>query len=274
MRPLVAIARKEVRGALGSSWLLAYASVFALLAVALSYAGERSLGSVGLENFSRTTASLLNLSLLLAPLVALLVGSGAVAGDRDRGTLSYLLAQPVDRWQLLLGKYIGVSVSVALATTIGFGAGGVAIALMTSSMDAGTYLLFAGLVLALVVATTGIGFVASVVSKTRVQALGIAMLAWALGVFFFDLMLIGIVASMSLGGGGLLFALLFNPVEVVRVLAIIHLEPDLQVLGPFGSYLLERIGTRGAVAVLAAALVAWTAAPIALAAYLFERRSD
>jgi ABC-type transport system involved in multi-copper enzyme maturation permease subunit len=61
-------------------------------------------------------------------------------------------------------------------------------------------------------------------------------------------------------------------VEIVRVLAIIHLEPDLEVLGPFGSYLLETLGTTGATVVLSTALAVWVVVPIALAAWLFARR--
>ncbi len=272
MSAVVTIARKEVRGALASSWLIAYAAIFTLLALALSYLGERNLGGLGFENFSRTTASLLNLCLLLAPLVALLQGSGAIAGERDRGTLTYLLAQPLDRWELLLGKYLGASLSIGLATLLGFGLAGLWIAIMTESMAAGTYMLFVGLILVLIFVMTGIGLVASVMSKTRVQALGLALLVWIVAVFFFDLLLIGMVSSTSLGGGGLMLALLLNPVEIVRVLAIIHLEPDLQVLGPFGSYLMERTGTGGATMILSAALFVWTAVPLAIAGYLFETR--
>jgi len=274
MSAVLAVTRREVRAAVRSSWLAGYAIIFTALALTLAFLGERNLGDVGFENFSRTTASLLNLCLLLAPLVALLLGSGAIAGERDRGTLTYLLAQPIDRWELLLGKYAGVSLAIGLATLLGFGAAGLWIALMTSSMAAGTYLLFVALVLLLILAMTGLGLIASVLSATRVQALGIALLVWAVAVLFFDLVLIGMVSATSLGGGGLLAALLLNPIEIARVLAIIHLEPDLQVLGPFGSYLLERLGTGGATAVLVAGLLAWIAAPVAVAAWLFEGGRD
>jgi ABC-type transport system involved in multi-copper enzyme maturation permease subunit len=98
------------------------------------------------------------------------------------------------------------------------------------------------------------------------------MLIWFGAVLFFDLVLIGSVSETSLGGMGLLLTLLANPVEVTRVLAIIHLEPDLSVLGPFGSYLMETLGLWGATAVLGAALAAWTAAPLSLAAWVFARR--
>lgn len=272
MRVVAAVARKELRDAVSSSWLLLYAALFTALALGLSYLGERNLGSVGFENFSRTTASLLNLCLLLAPLAALSLGAGAIAGERDRGALTYLLAQPLDRWELLLGKFAGLSASIAIATLAGFGAAGIVIAFYASTLAVGTYLMLVGLVLALVGVMTGLGLVASVVSATRVQALGLALLIWFVAVFVFDLLLIGMVSATSLGGGGLMLALMLNPVEIVRVLAIIQLEPDLQILGPFGSYLMERVGAGGATAILSVALAAWIVVPVALAAWLFEIR--
>jgi len=265
------VAKKEIRDALSNRWLLAYCGLLALLALALSYLGQRNLGALGFENFSRTTASLLNLCLLLAPIMALTVGAGAIAGERERGTLTYLLSQPIERWELLLGKFAGLVASIALATVAGFGVAGVAIALYGSAMEAGTYLLFVALVVALVAVMTGLGLLASVISPTRVQALGLALLVWFATVFFFDLVLIGLVSSTSLGGGGLFVALLANPVEIVRVLAIIHLEPDLEILGPFGAFVLEEVGTAGATAILVTALLAWMSAPVAAAIMLFDR---
>src|SRR3989337_971278 len=106
------IARKEVREAISSRWLLLYAAAFAVLALALSYLGQRNLGSLGCENFSRTTASLINLCLLLAPLIALSLGAGSIAGEKDRGRLGYLLSQPLDRRELLLGQFLGLVLRV------------------------------------------------------------------------------------------------------------------------------------------------------------------
>lgn len=271
MHPVGAIMKKEVRDAVSSRWLLLYGATFALLALGLSYMGQRNLGSVGFENFSRTTASVLNLCLMLAPLIALSLGAGSIAGERDRGNLTYLLSQPINRWELLLGKYAGLVSAISVATVAGFGVAGLVIASFANSMDAGTYVLLVVLVVALVAVMTGLGVTASVVSRTRVQALGIAMLVWFVAVLFFDLVLIGMVSAASVGGGGLLVALLLNPVEIVRVLAIIHLEPDLQVLGPFGSYLLEDFGTAWATAVLTGALVLWAVVPIAAGVWLFQR---
>ncbi|HET8944624.1 MAG TPA: ABC transporter permease subunit [Dehalococcoidia bacterium] len=274
MNAVGAIMKKEVRDAVSSRWLLLYAAAFAVLALGLSYLGQRNLGSVGFENFSRTTASILNLCLLLAPLIALSLGAGTIAGERDRGNLTYLLSQPLSRWELLVGKYAGLVTAISVATIAGFGLAGVVIASFAHSMDVTTYVLLLVLVVALVAVMTGLGVIASVVSSNRVQALGIAMLVWFFAVLFFDLVLIGTVSSTSLGGTGLLAVVMLNPVEIVRILAIIHLEPDLQVLGPFGSYVLETLGTTGATALLSAALAAWVIAPVGAAVVLFHSARD
>jgi len=104
-----------------------------------------------------------------------------------------------------------------------------------------------------------------------VQALGLALLVWFVAVLFFDLVLIGMVSSTSLGGPELLVALLANPVEIVRVLAIIHLEPDLEILGPFGTYLYDEVGTTNATLLLSSALVVWVVAPVSLAIVFFNQ---
>jgi Cu-processing system permease protein len=272
MQAIATVARKEVRDAVAARWVVLYGGVFAGLALGLAYLGQRNIGGMGFENFSRTTASLLNLCLLLSPLIALALGSGAIAGERDRGQLQYLLSQPISRLDLLLGKYLGLVIAIGIATIAGFGAGGAVIATFASAIDASTYVMLLSLMLALTVVMTGIGLLISAFSGSRVQALGVAMIVWFTAVLFFDLVAIGSVSQASLGGTGLLLMILANPVEVVRVLAIIHLEPDLTVLGPFGGYLMETLGLWGTTAVLSATLVAWTAVPVGLAAWVFHRR--
>jgi Cu-processing system permease protein len=105
------------------------------------------------ENFSSTTASILNLCLLLAPLIALSMGAGSIAGERDRGNLTYLLSQPLNRWELLLGKYAGLVTAISVATIAGFGAAGLVIATFAHSMDVGTYVLLLGLAVLVAIMT-------------------------------------------------------------------------------------------------------------------------
>lgn len=47
------------------------------------------------------------LSAVIVPLVALLFGTGALASERESGTLAFLFTRPIPRWSVLLGKALG-----------------------------------------------------------------------------------------------------------------------------------------------------------------------
>ena len=115
MRLVWTIAQRELREALRNKWLIFYALGFAALAFALSSASLASAGYGGLGGFGRTAASLINALLLFVPLLGLSLGAASLAGDRERGTLLYLLAQPVNRAEVFFGKALGAGLGVAAA---------------------------------------------------------------------------------------------------------------------------------------------------------------
>ena len=88
----------------------------------------------------------------------------------------------------------------------------------------------------------------------------------------YDLAAMGIVLSISSSGSTLLAAVLVNPVESTRILAIMSIEPDLKILGPLGSYLSQEFGTAVSSLMLAMSLFIWTAAPMAIAVHLFRNQ--
>src|SRR5262245_14867625 len=112
---LATFARRELREALRNRWLWFYAVGLAVLALALSRAGLAAAGYAGLGGFGRTAASLVNALLLFVPLMGLNVGAQALAGDRERGTLLYLLAQPVSRAEVFWGKTLGAALALVAA---------------------------------------------------------------------------------------------------------------------------------------------------------------
>jgi len=265
---MYAILRKELRDAVQSRWLVAFAVTFALVALMLSLVQGRG-GDIGSQGFNRTTAGLINLCLLLVPLLSLVLGAGAVAGERDRGTLVALLSQPISAAELLLGKYIGLAIAVWGAIALGFGAAGLLVALISPLTDIGHYALFIVLSAALSSAMLSIGMLISVLSDGRLKALSAAILVWFVLVLFYDLGAIGLALSISSSGRTLLVAVLGNPVESVRLLAIMSLERDLQILGPLGSYMVDQLGTATSAGLLIAAIAVWTVAPLAVAIRVF-----
>jgi Cu-processing system permease protein len=264
------VVRKELRDAFTNRWLIAYSVLLAALGLAATTTGLDSTSGLALQAFGRTTATLMNLCLLLSPLVAVLMGAGSIAGEQERGTLEHLLAQPLSRAALMLGKHAGLLVALTMATLIGFLPAGVLIAAATGSGMIGHYLLFPAIATLAGIAMASIGLLISVTSRSAVQAQGTAVFTWFAFVLLYDLVLMGSLAVSGMPAEWLAAALVANPVDAARVLGVLALETDLYLLGPAGAFLAARLSPQGAAAVLLAALAAWAAAPLGLAMYRFS----
>jgi Cu-processing system permease protein len=264
--------RHELTEALRNRWLQAYAGLFAVLALGVSLIGLSAVGAVGLEGYGRTTASLITLMLSLVPLAALLLGSAGLTGDREGGLLEMFLAQPLARGELILGRYAGALLAIGLATVLGFGLAGTLIGLAAGPSGGLQYLAFLGIAVALAAAYLAIGVAIAAGARSRTRATAAALAVWFASVVFYDLVLIGAGALAGAGARVLAAALLLNPVEIARVLALLLLDPSLEVMGPVGGYVVARLGASGATGLLLASLAAWIAGPFAVALAVFETR--
>src|SRR5690606_19425934 len=115
--------------------------------------------------FGRTAAGLLNLVMLVVPIMALAAGASAIAGERERGTLLYMLAQPVSRSQVLLGKYIGLAMALLCSLGAGFGLSAIVLAWRAGGVGVSAYALLVGLTALLALSMLAVGIFISVVSR-------------------------------------------------------------------------------------------------------------
>ena len=264
------IAHKEMRDAIRNRWVMAYAVLLGLLGLTAAATGFENSAGMALQTFGRTAATLMNLCLLLAPIVAVLSGASAIAGEQDRGTLENLLAQPLSRSRLLMAKYVGLLASLTAATIAGFVPAGLFIAWHTGGALISHYLLFPAIAAILGAAMLGIGLLISVWSRTAVQAQGTAVFIWFTVVLLYDLLIMGALAMSGVPVDVLAAGLVANPVDAARVLGLLALEPDLYLLGPAGAYLTARVGTSGAALMLIASLAFWATAPLAASIWRFR----
>ena len=265
-----AIVRKELRDARRNRWLLGYAIALAGLGLVAAWAGLRTSEGVALATYGRTAATVTNLCLLLAPLASLILAAGTIAGERDRGTLEYLLAQPIDRHHLLLGKYTALLLALAAATLLGFAPAAAVIAARAGTMALVHFLIFPAIAALLAAAMLAIGLVLSVRAASAVAAQGYAVLTWFAGVLAYDLLLLGVLVGAGIAPGPLVMLLVANPVDAARVLVVLTLEPDLYLLGPAGAWLLAELGVAGAAALLVGSLLAWALAGLSAALWSFR----
>ena len=266
------IAAKEVRDGLTNRWLIAYSILLGGLGLAATATGLDSASGLAIQAYGRTTATLMNLCLLLSPLVAVVMGAALIAGEKERGTLEHLLAQPLTRNELLLGKHFGLLAALSAATVAGFVPAGLAIAVIAGPEMLGYYLLFPAIAVLAGAAMAAVGVLISVSSRSAVHAQGMAMFAWFAFVLMYDLVLMGSIAVSGARPEWLAAALIGNPVDAARILGVLALEPDLYLLGPAGSFLTTRLSAAGTASLLLGALVLWALVPVLAAALKFSIR--
>lgn len=266
------IARREMRDALRSRWFMLYTLAFVVLGLAVSFVSAAGTGGTGLAGFGRTTAGLINLVLLVVPLMALTSGAAAIASDRERGMLAYVLAQPVTRSEVLLGKYFGLAGALLASILLGLGSCAVILAARGVRSDPDGLLWMAGLSLLLALGMLSVGFLISVLARRASVAVGTAIFVWLALVFVTDLALMAGAIALRLRIEQLFALSLLNPLQVFKMWSLHSVEASLDVLGPAGLYATEEYG-RSLHAMFAACLSAWIVLPLALAAWAMSRRS-
>ncbi|MCQ4251229.1 ABC transporter permease [Pseudomonas stutzeri] len=267
------IARKELGDGLRNRWLLAISLLFAVLAVGIAWLGAAASGQLGFTSIPATVASLASLATFLMPLIALLLAYDAIIGEDEGGTLMLLLTYPLGRGQILLGKFVGHGLILALAVLIGFGAAMLAIALLVDDIEIGTLLWAFG---RFMVSSTLLGWVflamAYVLSSKvgeKSSAAGLALGVWFLFVLVFDLVLLALLVFSEgrFSPEALPWLLLLNPADIYRLInlsgfeggnamGVLSLGGDLPVPG----------------AVLWLCLLFWVGASLLLAYGVFRRR--
>ena len=265
---LATLAGKEFRDRLRNRWVLAVALVFTAFSLAITYFGSAAQGVVGPRSIELTIASLVSLVIYLIPLIALLLGFDAIVGERERGSLDLLLAHPLTRLELLLGKYLGLAAALSLSTLIGFALVGVL--LWQRFGQAGLYH-YSGFVLSSVLlglAFLSLAMLISVLARDRTRASGLAISLWFVLVLVFDLALMGLlVASQGqVGGEALAYVLLLNPADLFRILNVFALD-DVRRLYGLAAVVPPSLGQPW---LLATAMLGWILAPLALASWRFK----
>lgn len=266
-------ARREFRDALSSRWFVLYTVAFTVLAVGVSFLSLSGSGSHGFAGFGRTAAGLLNLIMLVVPLMALTAGAGAIAGERERGTLMYLLAQPVSRSQILIGKYVGLAIALTCSLCVGFGVSAAVLAWRAGGVGVRSFVVLVGLTILLALAMLSVGVLISVLSRRSSVAVGISLFVWLALVFLSDLGLMAGSLIFKLRVQEIFALAALNPLQSFKMGVIISMNASLDVLGPVGAYASHRLGD-AMPWVLTGSIVVWVTLPLAAAMVLFARRKS
>jgi len=265
------VAREEFRQALESRWLFGFTALLAALVLGLSFFGMAQSREVGFQGFARVTLSLMNLVLFIVPLTGLMLGVTSVTGGS--GALPLLLAQPVSRREVLAGKLVGLAGALTVAQLVGFGGGGVVVALSAGADQVRGFAVLTGLSIALGWLMVSTSLMIAVLRPDRLKAMSAALFLWLLLVVAYDLVVLG--ATTLLGGlplqRVLVPALLLNPVDIARVLTTLAVGSG-ALFGPTSAVLMQLAGTTAGIGLGLLVLGVETIVPAAIAMWVFERR--
>ncbi len=272
MKAVTTLMQKELRDSMRNRWFILYTIAFTVLALGLSFMALSGAGIVGFAGFGRTAASLVNLVLLVVPLMALTVGAQSLAGEQERGTMGYLLAQPVTRLEVFVGKYLGLALALLAALTLGFGISGLVMA-GNGAANPWSYIQLVGLAFLLALTMLSLGFVISAFTRKAGVAIGISLFVWLAFVFVGDLGMMGTAVAMRLTISELFWLASVNPLQVFKMASVLLINATLDVLGPAGFYALQTYGS-AVMALFLGILAAWVIVPLTLAYLRFHKRGD
>ncbi|MGN6370279.1 MAG: ABC transporter permease [Phycisphaerae bacterium] len=263
------LARKELRDALKNRWFLLYTLCFSGLTLLLAKVSMTGIRNTGAVSFGRTTAGMVNLILLFVPLMGLTTGAASIAGERERGTLACLLAQPVHRLEVLLGKFLGLWAAITLVLALGFGI--TALSAMHGSIGPLARLLaFTDLLAA---AMLSVGLLISTISRRVSVATGTALFFWLALVFLTDLGLMGSVLMFRLRVQNLFYLTIANPMQAFKMAVLGSIHTSLDVLGPAGLFATQTYGS-ALPWLFVATLLAWICLPIGAAWAIFSWKGE
>lgn len=261
MNTAMKVARYEGSNVLRSRWMLVYTLFF----LAASYGLLRFAGSG-----TKALLSLMSVVLFLVPLVTVVYGTVYLYSAREFTEL--LLAQPVKRWQLFTGLYLGLTVPLSLGL-----AAGVSLPFVMYGFDepalAGTLavLVLAGVTLTSVF--TAFAFLIALRCEDRMRGLGAAIGLWLVLSLLYDGVVLFLVAAfgdypLERAVLGLTLA---NPVDLARVLLLLRFDVS-ALMGYTGAVFQRFFGGAAGAALAATMLGLWVAAPVALGVRAFRRK--
>jgi Cu-processing system permease protein len=266
-------AAEELKIALRSRWTQIFAIVFALLASGVAGAGYVLSGGHGVQEFSRTSASLVHLVVLVVPLISLMLG--VLSLSLERGAAEVVFALPVSRRTILAGRLLGLFAALALAQSFGFGLAGLLVYTQAGAEGVGDFLIVFGasLVATAIFLALSAMLSADAFGRRRTRALALALVVWLVCEVFIDLAALGFASVLSSGAASrvLIVSSLVNPIGALRTGALLLVEGT----GAFGAASLALLrltrGPWGAALLIALSLTLWMTIPAWWASRRLER---
>lgn len=214
---------------------------------------------------AKVVMSLLNIVLMVVPLISIVFTTIHFYNSYE--FMELMLAQPVDRRVIFLGEYLGVAASLCVAYLVGCGVPLLLHGASTTSLS----LLFCGIALTLVFVS--FAFLASVLTRDKAKAIGIALLFWFYFALLYDGLMLWLIYTLSdYPLEKITLSLIaLNPVDLARVVMLLQLDIA-ALMGYTGAFYKDFFGSALGTTLSAGTLMLWIVAPLLLALRVFNRK--
>lgn len=170
------IALREVKIGFRNPWSYSFMVLFTLFSLSLLVINVQYFS----QGYSSTTASMLNLTLYLLPLMTLLLGAFSLTAEKEEGSWQLLSTYPISTLSFVAGKYIGLSTVLLSIVAFGYGITGVVGFMTGKGLAADAFGLFFSFTAGLVLLFLAIALVLGTLARNRWQALTFAVTVWFL----------------------------------------------------------------------------------------------
>jgi len=247
---------------LRSRWMILYFLFFLITTFSLLYFSS---------DLSKGIASLMNVTIIIIPLISTVFGVMHYYNHRE--FIDLLLSQPVQRKQVFLGEYLGLSVSLSISFVLGTLIPFVIYDLMVShEVWNFAVLILAGVMLTFIFVATS--FFISILNEDKIKGFGIAILVWLyLAVIYDGLMLLFFVSfnDYPLETPAMILTIL-NPIDLSRVLVMLKLDVS-ALMGFTGAVFSDFFGSTKGMIISFLSMLGWIAVPV-LAFLKYSSRKD
>jgi Cu-processing system permease protein len=180
---IISVAKKEIMDNIRNKWIILVSVMFALLTIVVSYFG--SLQSRGWQDLGLTISGMASLVTFLVPIIALMLAYATIIGEIEKGSMSSLLSLSINRYEILVGKFLGLGGVLCFTILVGYGTAGLIIAANVPNVNYVDYGVFIGATMLLGLVFLSIALCLSTVFQKRSTAMGGAIFLW----FLFDIIL-------------------------------------------------------------------------------------
>lgn len=255
------ILKYELQNLLRSRWLLGTAAVlFVVTEVLFRFGGDPG----------RTIASLVNIVLVVVPLMSVVLGTVYFYNSREFNEL--LLAQPVNRTSIYLGKLIGFAGALCIAFVVGL-TGPFLIHSYGLRAHVTELLTLLAIGCALVVIFVSLAFYAATRFEDRIKGLGMTLAVWFFLTVIWDgliLLYVHIFREYPYEGG-LLGLVFLNPVDLGRINIMLQLDIS-ALMGYTGAVFQKAFGTTRGLTLTVIAMVVYATVPVLFGLRTFRRK--